>query len=808
MGREIMNEHEMPPIDPEFEARLQEYYASPTPSPDFTGRLEERLRQHHTELVALNKPRAGPGPRFWSQFLGPLRERAWQIVITAILLALVVATLAIGPGRVLAQVQQWFGYLPGFGFVDLDQARILAEPVIASQEGVTLQVDQMLAEPDRTRVILTIQGFPPQKNSSWFNQNEDMSASLLLPDGEKVETTTYGTSLSQGIEVNARLEFPALPEEIHQVTLQIDRLPYIPEGSAPENWQIPLILVPARGDLPKDLLPPSFTPPDASATANGVTVRILQVAYSQAETALQVQFGWCQPDWELSYAEKYSLIDDVGHQYQFPTSTSTNVEEVVIVPPGPQPTSALPLQTVERTYLFAPVSQAANRATFALEEVQFSLPVSATFSFDPGPDPRPGQTWSLDEWFPVGGFKLHFTQVRMIEEMPNNPDEQGPVYYFEFPFEVEQETDRHTEGLRRLDMISIDPQIPEFTESRSEGSWVNDEYSFAVGYDAVPGSPLTFLINEIFISVPGPWEISRDVPRFDDSRPKIRTLYPQNAFETHAGTGLQVEKVIFSDRISVIDLIAPGLPPGMNLLEISPRDPRFLFSEGEVSLRDQSGKQLVFTPDANWLVGGEITMAYDPHNLQFGPIDPTVESLTLQIPGVELFAPGQASLEVTLPEGLEVHPEEYTLQLPENYYPETERTLTRWVSQPWSVDLALDIAGYKLHFDQAQLEKKGSLSERSYQLVLTGNPAIDNRDGYWLNQVHIATVTRPDGSSGWAVGGIRFQPAEANQPEAYLIIEVTAPDGIQPLPGPYQVTLDGATVWVPGPWELTWPVSP
>lgn len=803
-----MNEYEMTPIDPEFEARLQAHYVSPNPSPAFTNQLEERLRQQHAELVALNKPRPGPGPRFWSQFLGPLKAHAWKIVTAAILLALVFATLAIGPGRVLAQVQQWLGYLPGFGFVDLDQARILVEPVIASQEGVTLQVNQLLAEPDRTRVMLTIQGFPPQINSSWFNQNEDMSAFLLLPDGEKVETTTYGTRLSQGIEVNARLDFPAIPEGIHQVTLQIDRLPYLPEGSAPENWQIPLTLVPASGDLPQGLLPPSFTPPDASATANGVTVRILQVAYSQADTALQVQFEWRQPDWELSYAREYSLIDDIGHQYQFPSSTSTNVEEVVIVPPGPQPTSALPLQTAERTYPFAPVSQAANRATFALEDVQFSLPVSATFTFDPGPDPHPGQTWSLDEWLRVDGFNLHFTQVRMTEEMPNNPDKQGPVYYFEFPFDVEQEPDRHAESLYRLDMISIDPQISEFTESRSEGSWVNDEYSFAVGYDAIPDGPLTFLINEIFISVPGPWEISWDVPRLDNTHPKIRTLYPQNVFETHAGIRLQVEKVILSDRISVIDLIAPGLPPGMKLLEISPRDPRFLFSEGEVTLRDQSGKQLVFTPDVNWLVGGEITMAYDPHNLQFGPIDPAVESLILQIPGVELFMPGEASFEITLPEGLEIHPEEYTLQLPEKYYPETGRTLTRWVSQSWSVDLALDIAGYQLHFDQAQLEKKGSLSERSYQLVLTGDPVIDNRDSYWLNQVHIATVTRPDGSSGWAEGGIRFKPAEANQPEAYLIIFVTAPDGIQPLPGPYQVTLDGATVWVPGLWELTWPVSP
>lgn len=798
-----MNEFESYELNPEFAERLQAHYTSPSPASDFIEGLEGQLRQQHAKMIDTEKPKVSIKGKLWGQLLRHLEGRTWQVVAVAVLLAMIITTLAIGPGRVLAQVQQWLGYVPGFGFVDLERTRILVEPVTASREGVSVKVEQMLAEPDRTRVILSVQGLPPQRQS-WLDEDNSMQAALRLPNGGKLLTKTYQTSFDQDSEIGAVLDFPRLPENAHQVTLEIDHLPYVRVGAAPENWQIPLILAPASSDPPKGLLAPSFRPPDASTSANGVTVRILQVAYSQAETALQVQFEWRQPDWVWSGTRDYSLTDDVGHGYQFPSSSSGPVEEVVIVPPGMRPTSTLPIQTTEQTYQFAPLSQAANQATFSLEEIQFILPAHAVFTFDPGPAPQPGRTWSLDKRLQIAGFDLHFTEARLTEERPNDPNKEGPVYYFEFPFQVEGQPDSQADGARKLEMVSIDGPS-DSSEGLTKGSWINNEYSFAVGFEVMPDGPIEILIDSVYIAVPGPWEISWEVPKLGDSDAKIRTLYPENAMDTQWGVSLQAEKVILSDRLSVIDLDAPDLPQGMKLLEVSAGDPRvaFPFREGEVSLHDQSGQALEPHPDVYWLVDGEQTMGYDPDYLQFAPVGAATESLTLRVPGVELFVPGEASFDVSVPEGLQVRPEEYRVKLPEAFYPDTERTLTRWTSEAWPVDLSVDIAGYKLYFDQAHLERKGTLSDRSYRLVLTGDPVLDQRDGRWLSKLQFADVSRPDGSSGTAFGGVRFQPAGGDEREAFLTIEVTMQDGDQALPGDYRVVLDGVIEWVPGPWELS-----
>ena len=804
-----MNEHEMPELSPEFDQALHAYYQSPGPAPAFISRLERDLRNQHAALIEAQKSRDGALRHFWGRFVRLLRMPSWQTVAIVVLLALAITTLVIGPSRVLAQVQQWLGYVPGFGFVDLDRARVLAEPVGASQEGVTLQVEQLLAEPDRTRLIFSAQGFPPQRGS-WLDQGSQMTAYLRLPDGKRHKTKFYGTSISQGTKLTAKLEFPAMPEDVYQVTLEIDRLPYLPSGAAPENWEILLALRPASRDLPEDRFPPSFTPADASASVNGITVRILQVASSPAETALQVQFEWQHPDWEWWGTPVYTLRDDVGHGYEFPRLTSGSVEEVVQVPPGPSPTSALTIQTARQTYQFAPLSQAANQATFTLEEVGFSLPANAFFTFDPGPDPLPGKIWSIDKWLEIAGFKLHFTEARLFEETPNNPEKEGPVYIFEFPFEVEQLPPQEANEEHKLDMIEIDADNLSISESSSAGSWRTGKYQFTLGFEELPEGPISIQIDSILISVPGPWEISWQIPKLSDVRPQIRTLYPENATGTQAGITLQVEKMILSDRLSVVDLSVPDLPPGIDLLRVSPADPRmeFIFRKGEVSLHDQSGQPLEPYPDVRWLVGGEPTMAYDPDNLEFAPVDPATTSLILDIPGVELLIPGKASFDLTLPEGLEVKMENYVVKLPQDFYPETERTLTRWASQRWAVDISLDIAGFKLHFDHAHLERKGRLSDRHYQLVLTGDPLLDYQNGRWLNQLHLASISRPDGTIGTASGGVRIQPIAADQREAQLTIDVTTQEGNQPLPGRYRLDLDGVTVWVPGPWELDIPQVP
>ena len=39
------------------------------------------------------------------------------------------------------------------------------------------------------------------------------------------------------------------------------------------------------------------------------------------------------------------------------------------------------------------------------------------------------------------------------------------------------------------------------------------------------------------------------------------------------------------------------------------------------------------------------------------------------------------------------------------------------------------------------------------------------------------------------------------------ILDVTAPNGLDLLSGPYRVQIDGATVWAAGPWDLSWSLA-
>jgi hypothetical protein len=51
------------------------------------------------------------------------------------------------------------------------------------------------------------------------------------------------------------------------------------------------------------------------------------------------------------------------------------------------------------------------------------------------------------------------------------------------------------------------------------------------------------------------------------------------------------------------------------------------------------------------------------------------------------------------------------------------------------------------------------------------------------------------------------QKGAAQEPEAELVIDVTAGNGVQVLPGKYEIKLSGLTVVVPGPWDLNFSLS-
>jgi hypothetical protein len=241
------------------------------------------------------------------------------------------------------------------------------------------------------------------------------------------------------------------------------------------------------------------------------------------------------------------------------------------------------------------------------------------------------------------------------------------------------------------------------------------------------------------------------------------------------------------------------------------------FSNSQLYLEAQQGQRVELARDVTWQPDGEAVD--DPGRLVFDAMPPLAEQVTLHVPAVELFLPGQASFEIAVPEGLTFHSKEFSVpDLGQNNV-QQETTQTRWLSDPWEVDILMEIAGYRLHFTQAQVEQTLN-SNPAYRLTLTSDSLNREMDGKSLSTLHISAFTRPDGQGGsietvnelMRVMGLyydrllteNYDPARWN---AKLILDVTNPSGLDFLPGTYRVEIDGAIVWVVGPWDLNWPLS-
>jgi hypothetical protein len=169
-----------------------------------------------------------------SSFMQNLRTRPVLVVII-VLLALSLLT------GVVYAIGNLMGYIPGVGIVEQSTPlRILAEPVTVEQHGISVTIFKVVADSTRTFVSYRVDGIPLAENGV------PASVGILeihLPDGTALEQTCCSGGaavLKNGNTMYYEDEFISslIPNGINNVTLVLS-------GGSPENWEIPLILVPA-----------------------------------------------------------------------------------------------------------------------------------------------------------------------------------------------------------------------------------------------------------------------------------------------------------------------------------------------------------------------------------------------------------------------------------------------------------------------------------------------------------------------------------------------------------------------------------
>lgn len=486
-----------------IETALETLYGAPQPSTGFVARLETQLEAQARAADG----RFADGRSFLQRTVQGVTMSRLRIAAAALLLALLCAAALtlIGPQRVIAAFQNWIGYVPGVGFVDLENTRLLTAPVAQTRDGVTVQIDQLIAGPRETVLTLSSAGVTASDADS-----DTLPPPLLrLPDGRTL--TSHASSLTVG---NGRYTFPPLPDGVYQVTLLLPRLPLLPAGAAPENWEIPLALRPADGEWAAELFPQPYRPRDAAVTRDGVTVRVVEVAHTPDVTAVKAQIEWEAAGWGFNLLRGGQtaplLRDDLGHLY---SQTHDNVGSVAVVraiEERSEEAAPAPKQRQE-TLTFAPVSPAARELALTLEAIEFDLPANAAFTVDLGPNPRVGDVFPLDVTLDVAGFTVKITEARLLE-VTEHVGPQETEQRVQLAFNIAPVADV---AQRKLTLLHFEALPAGFNGSSSGFSFTDNRLRAALTlaqHAPIPTGALDVQIGRASVWLLGPWEIRWSIP--------------------------------------------------------------------------------------------------------------------------------------------------------------------------------------------------------------------------------------------------------------------------------------------------------
>lgn len=780
------------------EEALSEVFHTVTPNPSFVAELEQQLLSRIEEASMGQNAQYVEQDSLFDRILSsliwagsPFGRRRWAMAALVLLLAALLTVTALGPQHVLAEFQRLVGYVPGIGFVDLQQARLLAAPVEVTQDGITLRVTQLLAKPDGTEVVIESEGLQERFDSASFHGFE---AYLSLPDGSTLESHQFQLAYGEGT-----LHFPALPEEVYQVTLQLPRLPLVEEtGSqmdtvAPEGWRIPLTLLPTSGELVERLFVQPYRPVGASDTHQDVTLRVVDVAHSAQETLLQLEIGWMKPEWRFggTFDVRYSsqLQDDLGHvAFPKPLNEYSVVQEVIVIEEEAAPTP-IALPEASHSIAFAPLSPSASRFHLWIEGVPFKTEVKESFTVDLGNNPQPGDYWSLDEPLTVAGLPIHVVGMWLEEET------DGGRTRYELTF------DMITEKTSKRQLTEIWLEIPALDAIWGHGILNNDRrhiQSDIYLFESLPDEPFTVEIVSADFFIEGPWELDWDVPGTEKSQHTVSpiTLHPTTAQATQNGITLRVQEATMSDRLSAITVQVDDLPAEMSFNGLLSWNPVNNADEVDYSnylyLYDNRGQRYTDTLFyLDWRPDGQLgpPRLTEPNQkkLIWPKVDPLAQRVTLHVPAIEVIRQDDVQVEIAIPQ-------EMVLQ------PTDNGTL---VSDPWPVDTHINVAGYPINITEANLSRH----DDHVTLELTIEQIPDPQNGRSLRGLQLADITTADGRDMRQKHTYHYPYfiSDHRADRTYMIFEF-AIEPTHPIPPLIHIQLDGAIVGVPGAWELSWEV--
>ena len=360
-----------------------------------------------------------------------LRSRPVVALLLALLILLALSGVTYALGRI-------FGYIPGVGIVDQSAPlRILTEPVIVEKDGLTVTISEVVADSSHTFVAYSMDGIviPAMTRATC-----GAFPSLQLPDGSELNVVSVDNGGPSGgrvgtiMKLEQSVTYSSIPAGVRDVTLTFPCI--LPEGTGPENWQIPLVLFPA----PENYVTPaveiaatfvaSYPTFDTLPTpTTDMRVFTPEPADSLPATPTPVPNGsGLYLDKVIELPDSYILVGNFTDAGDLPGALEVNLDPYADLPlmedGAGKPVDFKVREDIQPENMFSGVRYWAYEVakpvrgpvTITLDQVNIAVTETTRFKFDTGLNPQPGQTWQLDLPIQLGQYDYVMDSVEKLED--------------------------------------------------------------------------------------------------------------------------------------------------------------------------------------------------------------------------------------------------------------------------------------------------------------------------------------------------------------------------------------------------------
>jgi hypothetical protein len=467
----------------ELEKAVKEVTTVPEPDAEFLNSLRARfIAEGHASAIKHQETQMKQRS---------LKKRLAWVAVAFVVVAL--AVLATNP-TVVNALKRLFGYVPNVGIIDQSsQVMVLSKPVTMSREGFTVNVEQAVSNDERITIVYSYSvpagfSFIPDPQGTYGGE-----PGLTLPDGTRLDVLVgrrVSTADCPSCSMRYALDFAPVQGSLDSATLELPTLVAMQLGAAPENWSIPLQFRPAGPDdfapvieyvvtpLPTSTRPVSETPTE-SVNTHGITNTLEKFVALPDGYVLYGSTSWSDPA-ILPYGVGVTLAGikdangmDVPFEYDDP--------------------GMYPAQGELRMYWAYKIGLDVTAPLTLNFVMTASLPVDGgSFPFDPGPDPKLGQKWDINQDVLVNGQVVH---VLTAEQSGIEPG------YFQFMMQPEGNI---------VGASIVDLAHPPQGFGGGGGGIPEAGTAFAAGFQyqmPLPQGPFTLTFTNIQVIVPGDWTL-------------------------------------------------------------------------------------------------------------------------------------------------------------------------------------------------------------------------------------------------------------------------------------------------------------